>query len=190
MRVPPARIIVNVGGRGLSEDRPCQFDHQENRHADTQLGSARRRTVTAVVIGHFIEVFGVSFLARSAGSLFFGVMADREGRRTAMMTSILLIGLATAGIGLIPTYATAALLSPVLLVLCRLLLGSPRVAFLIAAPPALVGLCFRFGLREPPAYEAARAGVRSASIGTALRRSRRMILRVSCVRRRCGSGTR
>ncbi|WP_160150382.1 MFS transporter [Nonomuraea solani] len=188
-----------------------------------------------------LAVFGVSFLSRSAGGLFFGVMADRVGRRNAIMTSILLVGVSTAGIGLIPTYETAALLSPILLVLCRLLQGfaaggettvAPvflgeyasrkrrgfltsfiaaagnlgtlaaaatgviigllvdastfdawgwRVAFLIAAPLALVGFYFRFKLEEPPAYEAARARVKYASIGTTLRRSRRMILRVSCL---------
>src|SRR5262249_4114978 len=70
-----------------------------------------------------LAVFGVSFLARSAGGLYFGVLADRVGRRNSLMMSILLVGVSTAAVGVIPTYRTLALLSPILLVVCRLVQG-------------------------------------------------------------------
>jgi MHS family proline/betaine transporter-like MFS transporter len=64
-------------------------------------------------------VFGVAFLARPAGALLFAHYGDRLGRRRALATTILLMAVVTAGIGLLPGYASAGWLAPVLLVLLR-----------------------------------------------------------------------
>lgn len=67
--------------------------------------------------------FGVGFLARPLGGLVFGHFGDRVGRRSVLLVSLLLMGIATVAIGLLPTYASAGALAPVLLVLFRLLQG-------------------------------------------------------------------
>jgi MFS transporter, MHS family, proline/betaine transporter len=64
-------------------------------------------------------VFGVAFLARPAGALLFAHQGDRLGRRRALAASILLMAVATAGIGLLPTYEQVGWLAAALLVLLR-----------------------------------------------------------------------
>src|SRR5690242_16621950 len=68
-------------------------------------------------------IFAVGFLARPAGGVLFGHIGDRFGRRTALISSILLIAGATLAIGLLPAYEQAGRLAPALLLACRLLQG-------------------------------------------------------------------
>ncbi|WP_149822819.1 MFS transporter [Streptomyces tailanensis] len=67
--------------------------------------------------------FAAAFVSRPLGVALFGTIGDRLGRRNALVTSLLLMGVATVGVGLLPTYETAGLLAPVLLVTLRLLQG-------------------------------------------------------------------
>lgn len=67
--------------------------------------------------------FAAAFLSRPLGVVLFGTIGDRLGRRKALVASLLLMGVATVGVGLLPTYETAGLLAPVLLVTLRLLQG-------------------------------------------------------------------
>ncbi len=67
--------------------------------------------------------FAAAFLSRPLGVVLFGTIGDRLGRRQALVLSLLLMGVATVGVGLLPTYETAGLLAPVLLVTLRLLQG-------------------------------------------------------------------
>ncbi|MGC9544074.1 MFS transporter [Streptomyces sp. UG1] len=67
--------------------------------------------------------FAAAFVARPLGVALFGTIGDRLGRRRALVASLLLMGVATVGVGLLPTYETAGLLAPVLLVTLRLLQG-------------------------------------------------------------------
>lgn len=68
-------------------------------------------------------IFAVGFLMRPVGGWLFGSIADRIGRKTAMTLSVLLMSLGSLMIAIAPTYATAGLFSPVLLLLARLLQG-------------------------------------------------------------------
>ncbi|MBP5888914.1 MHS family MFS transporter [Streptomyces sp. LBUM 1479] len=67
--------------------------------------------------------FAAAFLARPVGVVLFGTIGDRLGRKRALVTSLVLMGIATVGVGLLPTYETVGVLAPVLLVALRLLQG-------------------------------------------------------------------
>jgi MFS transporter, MHS family, proline/betaine transporter len=68
-------------------------------------------------------VFATAFLARPVGAVVFGRLGDRVGRRRVLVTVILLMAAATAGIGLLPGRAAIGVLAPVLLVGFRALQG-------------------------------------------------------------------
>ncbi|MFE2473426.1 MFS transporter [Streptomyces mirabilis] len=67
--------------------------------------------------------FSVAFLARPVGVVLFGTIGDRFGRKRALVASLVLMGAATFGVGLLPTYESAGIIAPVLLVVLRLLQG-------------------------------------------------------------------
>lgn len=68
-------------------------------------------------------VFGVAFVMRPIGALFFGSVGDRVGRRNTLAVVIILMSGATFLIGLLPTYATIGILAPLLLLLARMVQG-------------------------------------------------------------------
>jgi MFS family permease len=67
--------------------------------------------------------FGIGFLGRPVGAWVIGHWSDRRGRKPAMVASMLLIGVANAGLALIPDFATIGWAATVLALLCRLLAG-------------------------------------------------------------------
>ncbi|WP_153452042.1 MFS transporter [Streptomyces smaragdinus] len=67
--------------------------------------------------------FGAGFVARPLGSVLFGHLGDRYGRRPVLLSSLLLTGLATVGVGCLPTYASIGAAAPALLVSLRFLQG-------------------------------------------------------------------
>ncbi len=71
----------------------------------------------------YLATFAVGFIVRPFGALFFGRIGDLVGRKYAFLVTLLIMGGATAVIGLLPTYATAGWLSPALLILLRILQG-------------------------------------------------------------------
>lgn len=50
--------------------------------------------------------FAAAFVSRPLGVALFGTIGDRLGRRNALVASLLLMGVATVGVGLLPTYET------------------------------------------------------------------------------------
>lgn len=70
-----------------------------------------------------LGTFAVGFVARPIGGLYFGYLGDRVGRRAVLVITLSIMGIATLGIGLLPTYASVGVLAPVLLVILRLAQG-------------------------------------------------------------------
>src|SRR5688572_15815831 len=70
-----------------------------------------------------LATFGAGFGVRPLGAILFGVVGDRLGRKYTFLITITLMGVATAAVGLLPTYAQIGIAAPILLVICRLLQG-------------------------------------------------------------------
>ncbi|QHT68956.1 MFS transporter [Rhodocytophaga rosea] len=68
-------------------------------------------------------IFAVGFLMRPVGGWLFGRIADQNGRKKAMTSSVLLMSFGSLLIALTPTYQTIGILAPLLLLLARLLQG-------------------------------------------------------------------
>ncbi|HXX08506.1 MAG TPA: MFS transporter [Pseudolabrys sp.] len=67
--------------------------------------------------------FGVSYVVRPLGALVLGAYADRNGRRAAMLLSIVIMTLGTGLMAIIPTYASIGILAPIAVLIARLLQG-------------------------------------------------------------------
>ena len=93
-------------------------------------------TLAAILATHFfpsgngavslliaLATFGVGFGMRPLGAIVFGVLGDKLGRKYTFLATVALMGVATAGVGLLPTYETIGIAAPLLLVLLRVLQG-------------------------------------------------------------------
>lgn len=97
---------------------------------------------TAALTATF-AVFATSFVARPVGAVLFGRLADRSGRRPVMVAVIVLMSVATAAIGLLPTWSAVGALAPALLLSLRLVQGlssggelPSALVFLVESAPA------------------------------------------------------
>ena len=77
---------------------------------------------TAALLSAF-AAYAAGFLVRPFGALVFGRIGDQSGRKGAFLVTVTLMGLATVAIGLLPTYASAGIIAPILLILMRILQG-------------------------------------------------------------------
>lgn len=77
----------------------------------------------AVPILATLAVFGVAYFARPFGGIFFGTLGDKVGRKPALVLSVILMGVASSVLGLLPTYVAIGVGAPILLVLVRLVQG-------------------------------------------------------------------
>jgi MFS family permease len=91
-----------------------------------------------------LATFGAGFLTRPLGAWVIGRMGDRVGRKPAMMLSFTLIGIATIGLPLTPSYASIGVVAPILVIFFRLLQGfalggevGPSTAFMMEAAPRM-----------------------------------------------------
>src|SRR6201987_3723813 len=67
--------------------------------------------------------FGVGFVVRPLGGILFGILGDRYGRKPVLVATLLMIGIGTTAIGLLPTYAQIGYWAPLLLVAMRVIQG-------------------------------------------------------------------
>lgn len=70
-----------------------------------------------------LGTFSAGFLARPVGAIVLGHLGDKHGRRATLVASLMLMGVATTLIALIPPYASIGILAPLLLLLLRLIQG-------------------------------------------------------------------
>jgi MFS transporter, MHS family, proline/betaine transporter len=68
-------------------------------------------------------LFAAGFIVRPLGGLFFGVIGDKEGRRSALSLSIVIMTLSTTLMGLLPSYSSIGILAPVFLSIFRIMQG-------------------------------------------------------------------
>jgi MFS family permease len=71
----------------------------------------------------YLSTFAVGFVVRPFGALFFGRIGDLVGRKYAFLITLLIMGGATAVIGVLPTYARIGMAAPIILLLIRVLQG-------------------------------------------------------------------
>jgi metabolite-proton symporter len=70
-----------------------------------------------------LSTFAAGFVARPIGGVIFGHYGDRLGRKNMLIVSLIMMGVATFLIGLLPTYATIGVAAPIVLVLLRIVQG-------------------------------------------------------------------
>jgi MFS family permease len=71
----------------------------------------------------YLSTFAVGFIVRPFGAIFFGRIGDLVGRKYAFLVTLLIMGGATAAIGVLPTYESIGMLAPAALILIRVLQG-------------------------------------------------------------------
>ena len=71
----------------------------------------------------YLSTFAVGFVVRPFGALFFGRIGDVVGRKYAFLVTLLIMGGATALIGVLPTYASIGVAAPIVLLAIRVLQG-------------------------------------------------------------------
>src|SRR5437868_14161983 len=71
----------------------------------------------------YLATFAVGFIVRPFGALFFGRIGDVVGRKYAFLVTLIIMGGATALIGLLPSFKTAGWFAPVALIIIRILQG-------------------------------------------------------------------
>lgn len=77
----------------------------------------------AVALIASLATYAVGYIARPFGAIVLGNLGDRIGRKNVLVVAMLIMGISTFFVGLLPTYAQVGLLSPVLLVVLRLVQG-------------------------------------------------------------------
>jgi MFS family permease len=71
-----------------------------------------------------LSTFAIGYLSRPLGGFIFGNLGDRFGRRFVLVATLLVMGVTTGLMGVLPTYETAGILSPILLVALRFVQGA------------------------------------------------------------------
>jgi metabolite-proton symporter len=122
---PKKQSVARVAGASLAGTTLEFYDHFIYGSAAAlvfpKLFFPQSDPLTATLLS--FASYGVAFVARPLGAAIFGHFGDKMGRKSILIITLLMMGLATFGIGLLPTYAAAGALAPLLLVLLRVVQG-------------------------------------------------------------------
>ena len=122
---PRKQSVARVAGASLAGTTLEFYDHFIYGSAAAlvfpKLFFPQSDPLTATLLS--FASYGVAFVARPLGAAIFGHFGDKMGRKSILIITLLMMGLATFGIGLLPTYAAAGALAPLLLVLLRVVQG-------------------------------------------------------------------
>ncbi|MDP0926195.1 MFS transporter [Paracoccus onubensis] len=99
------------------------FDYGVYAYGVTYISAALFPGSTAEATLFALATFAISFLVRPLGGLFWGPLGDRLGRKTVLAWTIIIMSMATLGIGLLPTYDSIGWAAPVLLIILRMVQG-------------------------------------------------------------------
>jgi MFS family permease len=143
IRLKPSQIAAVTAGNALEF-----YDFVTYAFFATQIGRALFPGDASSKLLLSLATFGVGFLTRPLGGIIIGRMADRRGRKPAMILSFTMMGVAMTGLALTPSYAAIGMAAPLLAIFFRLLQGfalggevGPNIAYLMeAAPPGRRGL--------------------------------------------------
>ncbi|MFC8797686.1 MFS transporter [Promicromonospora sp. NPDC057138] len=100
----------------------------------------------AIALIAAMATYGVGYVARLAGAIYFGRMGDRLGRRKVLFITVALMGVSTTLIGVLPTYQMIGIAAPILLVVLRLIQGFGAGAEIAGATVMLAEYVRRRGL--------------------------------------------
>lgn len=137
LRLSGAQVASVTAGNALEF-----YDFVTYTFFATQIGRALFPGDASHTLLFSLATFGVGFLTRPLGGLVIGRMADRRGRKPAMILTFSMMGIAMTGLALTPSYASIGMLAPILAVAFRLLQGfslggevGPNIAYLMEAAP-------------------------------------------------------
>ncbi|WP_293677288.1 MFS transporter [uncultured Phenylobacterium sp.] len=121
-----------------------------------------------------LATFGAGFLTRPLGALVIGRLADRLGRKPAMLLSFGLMGAAMLGIAVTPSYAAIGMAAPIVVIILRMIqgfalggeLGSSTAYLMEAAPPGRRGffVSLQYVGQEAASFAAGAVGVVLATL--------------------------
>src|SRR6478736_10526587 len=115
-RLRPSQIAAVTAGNALEF-----YDFVTYTFFATQIGRALFPGDASSKLLLSLATFGVGFLTRPLGGLLIGRMADRRGRKPAMILTFSMMGIAMTGLALTPSYAVAGMAAPLIAVFFRLL---------------------------------------------------------------------
>lgn len=137
IRLKPSQIAAVTAGNALEF-----YDFVTYAFFATQIGHALFPGDASSKLLLSLATFGVGFLTRPLGGVVIGRMADRRGRKPAMILSFTMMGVAMTGLALTPSYAAIGMAAPLIAIFFRLLQGfalggevGPNIAYLMEAAP-------------------------------------------------------
>ncbi|HEY5279449.1 MAG TPA: MFS transporter [Pseudolabrys sp.] len=122
--IPDTRQIYRVALASIIGSVIEQYDYLVTGViAATVWGSIFFKLPGLAAVAAAIGVYGFGIIIRPIGAFIFGHIADRMGRKTALVYALVLMGLSTLAIGLTPTYDMIGVAAPVLLLVFRFIQG-------------------------------------------------------------------
>lgn len=86
--------------------------------------------ISKVIFGGFLAsilltflAYGIGFVLRPIGSMYFGYLGDKAGRKKALLLTFWIMGIGTVATGIIPSYAVIGILAPIFLTIARMVQG-------------------------------------------------------------------